>query len=254
VLAELAKGRMRHQRQELEQALSGRVREHHRFLLSNHLTHLDFLEEQIARFNNKILEYVQASPPVSQLPTSSSGQQTQPPTSKNSPTGVPNWQESIALLDTIPGVSRQTAELLLAEVSPDMSRFPSASHLARWARLCPGNHESAGQRYSGKTGSGNTWLRSGLIPAAHAAVKCKTTYLAAVYRRLAPRRGKKRAIVAVRDRMLVAAYHILLHRKPYRDLGHQYLDEHRQENLVKRLSHRMPQLGYNVVLEPMTTT
>ena len=110
-----------------------------------------------------------------------------------------------------------------------MSRFPSATHLARWARLCPGNHESAGKRYSGRTGSGNVWLRSGLIQAAHAAVKCKTTYLAAVYRRLAPRRGKKRAIVAVRARMLIAAYHILLHREPYRDLGSQYLDERRQE-------------------------
>jgi transposase len=254
VLAELAKGRMRHKRQELEQALSGRVREHHRFLLSNHLTHLDFLEEQIAIFNSKIDEYIQASPPKNESQIPISEPQTQPAASTNSPSWTLNWQQSLALLDTIPGVSRQTAELLLAEVGSDMSRFPTAAHLARWARLCPGNHESAGKRYSGKTGSANNWLRSGLIQAAHAAVKCKKTYLYAVYRRLAPRRGKKRAIVAVAHRMLIAAYQILLKQEPYQDLGHQYLDERRQENLVKRLSHRMRQLGYNVVLEPLSTT
>ncbi len=253
VLAEFAKGRMRHKRQELEQALSGRVREHHRFLLASHLTHLDFLEEQIAVFSSKIEEYIQASP-RDEFSTSVSDGQTQNTQNFNCSSSALNWQQSLALLDTIPGVSRQTAELLLAEVGSNMSRFPSAAHLARWARLCPGNYESAGKRYGGKTGSGNNWLRSGLIQAAHAAVKCKNTYLSAVYRRLAPRRGKKRAIVAVAHRMLIAAYYILLRQEPYQDLGDNYLDPRYREKAVKRLHHRMHQLGYNVVLEPIPRT
>ena len=120
------------------------------------------------------------------------------------------------ILETIPGVARRTAELLLAEIGIDMSRFPTASHLAKWARLCPGNNESAGRRLSATIGQGHQWLRSGLVQAAQATVRCRGTYLASVFRRLASRRGKNKAIMAVAHRLLRAAYYILLKREPTR--------------------------------------
>jgi len=131
---------------------------------------------------------------------------------------ISRCKEAVKLLDSIPGVARRTAELLLAEIGLDMSRFPTAGHLAKWARLCPGNYESAGKRLSGTTGSGNQWLRSGLVQAAQAAVRCKGTYLASLFRRLASRRGRNKAIVAVAHRLLKAAYYILSKREPYKDL------------------------------------
>lgn len=147
-------------------------------------------------------------------------------------------------------MGRQTAELLLAEIGSDMSRFSSEAHLAKWAKLCPGNHESAGKRHSGRTGQGNNWLRSGLIQAADAAVRCKDTYLKAVYQRLVKRRGKHKAIVAVAHRILKAAYHILSKQQAYRDLGANYLDSRRPEKLLNRLRHQIEQLGYQVSVEP----
>jgi transposase len=159
----------------------------------------------------------------------------------------------VSLLDTIPGVARQTAELLLAEIGTDMSRFPSSAHLAKWAKLCPGNNESAGKRYSGSTGQGNNWLRSALVQAANAAARCKNTYLSAVYRRLAARRGRNRAIIAVAHRILTAIYHMLSKQQPFHDLGALYLDERRKNHVLKRMCHRLQQLGYQIHLEPTTT-
>ncbi len=250
-LCELAKGALRNKRQELEQALSGRVREHHRFLIAQHLIHLDFLSEQIAIFDAKITEHIQAqtlTPPDAEPPTQSHSSSSDRETiSENCPL---SWEAAVALLDTIPGVARATAELLLAEIGIDMSRFPSAAHLARWARVCPGNNESAGKQFSGRTGQGNSWLRSGLIQAANAASRCKNTYLAAVYQRLAARRGRKRAIVAVAHRILTAAYHMLSTGQPYRDLGVSYLNQPQKLHLLKRMRSRLEQLGYKVTLEP----
>lgn len=253
VLADLARGCLRRKQQQLEQALRGRVREHHRFLIANHLTHIDFLDEQIAVFDAKITEYIQASTPPTDPPAASS------PLSEPSPstdslsaiTSHLSWEQAIALLDTIPGVGRHTAELLLAEIGADMSRFKSAAHLAKWARLCPGNYESAGKRYSGRTGQGNNWLRTGLVQAANAASRCKKTYLSAVYRRLAARRGRNKAIVAVAHRILTAIYHILTKHQPFQDLGASYLDEPRQQHLLQRMSERIQQLGYQVNLQPV---
>jgi transposase len=251
-LADLTHGSLQHKREQLEQALSGRVREHHRFLIASHLSHLEFLEAQIASFDVRIAQHLETQPPL-KPPESSAGSESEPSSSTFPSTTNPqslSWEQAVQLLDTIPGVARRTAELLLAEIGLDMSRFPSAAHLAKWARLCPGNCESAGKRLSGSIGQGNNWLRSALVQAAHAAVKRQGTYLAAVYRRLAARRGKLKAIVAVAHRILIAAYHILRKQQPYQDLGANYLPEHRQERVLSRLCRQFQQLGYQVSLQP----
>ena len=165
-MADLAKGRLRDKRAALEQALTGLVRPHHRTLIADHLTHIDFLDERIEFITQEIREYMDEH--------------------------FPDDDEAIRLLDTIPGVDRKTAELILAEVGSDMSRFPSADHLASWAGLAPGNNESAGKKRSGKVRKGDRWLRSGLIQAAHAAARKSTCYLASQYHRLAARRGARK--------------------------------------------------------------
>ena len=142
------------------------------------------------------------------------------------------WAAAVELLDTIPGVGRATAELLIAEVGTDMGRFGSAARLASWAKVCPGNNESAGKRYSGRTGHGNAWLRSGLVQAAHSAVVVKDSYFAKVYRRLRVRRGGKRALMAVAHRLLMAVYHMLLKHEPYRAPEPTAQDERRKHQLV----------------------
>jgi transposase len=258
-LAELAKGSLRNKRPELERALQGIVRDHHRFLLAQHLAQIDFLDEQIALFDTHIVRYMAqvtlgdtlgdtpespaAPPPATDTPTATS--------TDSAPAAPLSWAEAVTLLDTIPGVSRRTAELLLAEIGPDMRRFPSAAHLVSWAKVAPGNNESAGKRYSGAIGHGNRWLRTGIVQAAWAAVKVKKSYLASFYHRLAGRRGAKRAIVAVAHRMLTAVYHMLTKREAYHDLGATYLDERNQANLIKRTKQRFAQLGFRITIEPL---
>jgi transposase len=251
-LAELAKGRLRNKRSELERALNGIVRDHHRFMLAQHLAQIDFLDEQIAQYDGQIAEHM-----AQDLPDSPS----QPPSTPDIPAAtsadVPlppvtpiTWEEAVVLLDTLPGVNRRGAEMLLAEIGADMSRFPSAAHLASWAKVAPGNNESAGKRFSGATGHGNRWLRTGIIQAAWAAVRVKKSYLSSFYHRLAARRGAKRAIFAVAHRMLIAVYHMLTKREAYHDLGATYLDERNKTNVVKRSVRRLEQLGYQVTIEP----
>jgi transposase len=219
-LEALVHGRLRDKLPELQQALTGRVREHHRFLLAQHLAHLDFLDEQIAAYSREI-ERLTAP-----------------------------FDELVTLLDTIPGVARNTAELILAEVGADLSRFPTANHLASWAGLVPGNNESAGKRLSGTMRQGSQWLRAGLTQAAHAAARQKNCYLAAHFHRLAGRRGKKRATMAVAHSILVIAYHVIQRRKPYEDLGSNYFDEHQKVSTANRLTRRLEKLGYRVVITP----
>jgi transposase len=219
-LETLVHGRLRDKLPELEQALRGRVRAHHRFLLTQHLSQLDFLDEQITAYSQEI-ERVTAP-----------------------------FEELVALLDTIPGVARTTAELILAEVGPDLSRFPDADHLAAWAGLAPGNQESAGKRLSGTMRQGSQWLRAGLAQAAHAAARQKDGYLSAQYHRLAGRRGKKRAVMAVAHSILVIAYHLIQRREPYRDLGSHYFDERQKVSTANRLTRRLEKLGYRVVVTP----
>lgn len=215
-LANLAIGRLREKLPELEAALAGRVRTHHRFILAQHLAHLDFLEEQITHYSDELERL------------------THP------------FEDLVELLDTIPGVARTTAELILAEVGSDMSRFPTAAHLAAWAGLAPGNHESGGKRLSGQTRKGNAWLRTGLVQAANAAARQKHTYLSAQYQRLAARRGRQRALIAVAHSILVIAYHMLQRHEPYHELGGNYFDERKRASVANRLTRRLERLGYTV--------
>lgn len=218
VLADLAHGRLREKREQLVKALEGRVKPHHRFVLTELLCQIDSLDETIARFDEQI-EAVRAP-----------------------------FEEAVTLLDTIPGVAHRTAEIIVAEIGADMSRFPSADELAAWAGVAPGNHESAGRRYSGKTRKGNRALRTALTQAAHAAARTKT-YLAAQYRRLAARRGKSRAIMAVAHSMVVMAWHMLSRKEPYREAGVDYFDKLQADDLAKRLQKRLETLGYHVTLQ-----
>jgi transposase len=218
-MAELARGRMRDKRDLLTQALAGRVQAHHRFVLTELLAEIDNLDETIARFNEQIAEYCRP------------------------------FEEAVALLDTIPGIGRETAEVIVSEIGTDMSRFPTAAHLASWAGVAPGNHESAGKRYSGKTTKGNHTLAAALNQAAHAAAVTKNTYLSAQYRRLAARRGKKVAIVALEHTLLVIAYHLIQRKEPYQELGGDYFDKRRPEATARRLVKRLEQLGFTVSIQ-----
>ncbi len=193
-LAEMAKGRLRKKRVELEKALEGRVRDHHRFMIAAHLVHLDFLEEQISVFDEAILEAVERE--TRRTIESSSGTSGDEGSPHNT-SGPLSWAQAVELLDTIPGVGRKGAEMLLAEIGSDMTKFPNAAQLASWCKVCPGNNESAGKQYSGRTGRGNPWLRTGLVQMAHAAVRVKNSYLGALYRNLVGRLGPKKAIMAI---------------------------------------------------------
>jgi len=219
-MAELAKGRLREKRAELVKALSGRVKPHHRFVLSELLCQIDNLDEAIEHFNEQIEAYCRP------------------------------FEQAVTLLDTIPGVAREAAEIIVAEIGVDMSRFPSAHHLAAWAGVAPGNYESAGKRKSGRLRQGNRTLKTVLNQAAHAAARTKDTYLAAQARHLTGRRGKKRAIMAVAHSILVIAYHLIQRQEPYRELGGNYFDQRRPAATTKRLVERLEQLGYQVSLQP----
>jgi transposase len=253
-LAELAHGRMRSKRAALEQALTGRLRQHHRYLLAQHLLHLDFLDEQIEELDQQLARMIALEPPVEESPGDSAGSGPHPEEAEGG-TGagagsVMSWAEAIEVLDTIPGVGRLAAEQIVAEIGTDMGRFQSAAHLASWAKVCPGNDESAGKRRAAKTGQANRWLRSVLVQAAWAAVRVKESHLARVYHRLAGRRGVKRAIMAVAHRILVAAYYMLRDRVPYQEPGAPPADEQRKAQVLSRMLKRIEKLGYTVSLEP----
>ncbi len=159
----------------------------------------------------------------------------------------------LLLIDTIPGVARKVAEVIVSEIGTNMSCFPTADHLASWAGVAPGNNESAGKRLSGKTTKGNRALVSALTQAAHAASRTKNTYLSAQFHRLAARRGKKRAIMAVAHSILVIAYHLIKSKEPYHDLGAGYFDKRKAQSTAKRLVRRLQELGYSINLDPLAT-
>lgn len=219
VLAALARGKLQRKRPALEEALEGLMGPHQRMLLRSQLSHLDFLDTQIAQLDQEVARRMGP------------------------------FEEALQRLDGIPGVGRRTAEQVVAETGIDMSRFSTASHLASWSRLCPGNNESAGKRRSGHTGGGNPWLRSALVEAAWAAARTKGTYLASQYHRLASRRGAKRAAVAVAHTILVIIYHLLRNQKGYQDLGVNYFDERDRLAVIRRSARRIERLGYKVTLE-----
>lgn len=218
-MAELSRGRMKEKREQLSRALEGRVKAHHRFVLTELLIQIDSLDETILRFAHEIEEYCRP------------------------------FEAAVILLDTIPGVARQTAEVIVSEIGIDMSRFPSEKHLAAWAGMAPGNNESAGKQFSGRTRQGNKPLSVALVQAANAAAHTKNTYLAAQYHRLAGRRGKKRAVVAVAHSILTIAYYMIKRQEPYRELGGDYFDRRQSQTATRRMVRRLEQLGYQVSLQ-----
>jgi transposase len=219
-LAQLARGRMQSKVPQLEQALQGRLTETHRFLLQVQLDHITSLDALIERLSGRIRELT-----------------------------APFVQE-MERLDEIPGVDRRTAENVVAEMGTDMSRFPSADHLASWAGVCPGNNESAGKQRSGRTRRGNTWLRTILTQSVWGASRKKNSYLPTQFRRLKGRRGAKRAAIAVAHTLLVIMYHVLKDARPYQDLGPDYLSRLHANRLTKSLVKRLEKLGHKVTLEP----
>lgn len=219
-MAQFARGRMRSKRELLVQALTGHLQAHHRFLLAEHLKHLSELQDGIARLSAEIAERLQP------------------------------YEKLLARLETIPGIKRRLAEVILAEIGSDMRRFPSAQHLASWAGICPGNHESGGKRLSGKTRKGSQWLRTALVEAAHAASHCKDSYLSAQYHRLAFRRGKKRAAVALAHTLLIIVYHMLAREEDYQELGGTYFDGLDRDKKEKSLVRQLERLGFEVALTP----
>ena len=219
-LAEMARAKLRNKIPELRLAFEGRFVEGHRFQMEQLLDQLHFLDATVAEFEQKIEE-------------------------RNRP-----FEDKINLLVTIPGVDWITASSLVAEIGGDINQFPTAQHLASWAGMCPGNEESAGKRYSGKTRKGSRWLSRVLCQAAWAASHTKNTYLSAQFRRLAAKRGKQRAIVAVAHSILVAAFYILKRNEPYREAGGNYFEQKNPAVVRRYLVRRLERLGHRVILEP----
>jgi transposase len=221
ILADLARGRLRAKLPALRQALAGRFRDHHAFLVGQILAHLDYLDEAIDMVSGRIEELL-----------------------------APFGAEAVERLDTIPGIDRRTAEVILAELGLDMSVFPTAAHAASWAGLCPGNHESAGKRRSGKTRKGSRWLRAALIEAALAAIRTRDCAFGARYRRVMRHRGHQKAVVAVAHALLVTAYHILARRTVYVEPGAAYYDRRNAERIRRQAIHTLERQGYRVTLQP----
>ena len=218
-LAQLSKGKLRQKLAELELALEGLMGDHQRFMLRSQLRHLDFLLGEIEGLDQEVMERV--SP----------------------------FEPQVQQLDAIPGLGRRNAEEILAEIGVDMNQFPSAAHLVSWAKVSPGNNESAGKRKSGRTGKGSPWLKPALVEGARGAIRTKGTYLSAQYHRLAPRLGKNRATMAVAHSLLIAIYYVLRDGSSYRDLGGDYFDQRNRYATVQRSVQRIERLGYRVTVE-----
>lgn len=219
-MAALAQGRLRKKRAELEQALEGRLDEHHRFLLQVQLRRLDSVDADIACLDARIDQALESC-------------RTQ-------------WE----VLQQIPGVSGGVAAVIVAELGPDMSVFPSAQHAAAWAGVCPGNNESAGKRMRAGARKGNVHLRTALVEAAIAASRTKDSYLRDKFYRLRARRGTRRAAMAIAHKILIAAYHLLSTGGPYRELGATYLDGLEKRRTTRNLVRRLERLGYEVTIGP----
>lgn len=218
-LAKLADARVKATKAQLEDALMGRIRDHHRFLLRLHLDQIDALDQSIRKIENKVEELL-----------------------------VP-FGSLMERLQTIPGIKGVAAAVLLAELGDDMSKFPTAGHLVSWACLCPGQDESAGKKRSTRTRKAQ-WLKATLVQAAWAAVKRKDTYLHAQFHRIRARRGAKKAILAVASSILTAAYYIIKNGTSYQDLGPDYFQRHDHHRAAHRLVQRLQQMGFAVQLQP----
>jgi transposase len=219
-LADLAQGTARKKRAALVEALHGRVRDHHRGLLKVHLELVTALEQALANIDATVGKTLA---PIHQ---------------------------SARLLTTLPGVSDLTAQVMVAEIGVDMSRFPTAAHLISWTGLCPRSDESAGKRRSTRVRKGAPWLKVALVTAAWAAVRVKDSYLQAQFHRLRSRRGPKKAILAVAASMLTAAYHMLKNGVEYKDLGAEHFTRRDRSKMIQRLVRRINDLGCQVQLIP----
>ena len=217
-LAELAKGRLREKRADLEQALRGLLGQHQRYLLTRQLAHLEFLNREIDDLDQEVARRVDP------------------------------FEETVQAVDTVPGIGRRTAEIIVAEVGTDMTRFPSPRHLASWAGVCPGNHQSGESRGRSPVRKGNNWLKPALVEAARAAARTRS-YLGAQYHRLARRIGANRAAMAVAHSMLVMLHHIIRTGQDYIDLGHGYYEERDRAAITKRSVRRLERLGFQVTLQ-----
>lgn len=233
-LAELARRRLREKIPQLRVALEGRFTEHHRFMLRMLLEHLNYLEKAIADFDARIEALMKA--------------QQQQAEGEDGGTVLP-FAQAVELLTEIPGINRCTAENIVAETGTDMGQFPTAGHLAKWAGMCPGNNQTGGKHKSTHTGKGNRWLRRALSQAAWAAGRTKKTYLSAQFRRLASRRGKKRAVIAVGHTLLVIVFHMLKKGAHYQDLGAEHFDRLNPSRVTRYLVKRLESLGYKVQLQ-----
>jgi transposase len=224
LLADLAIGKLRRKIPQLEKALQGKVEEHHRLILAQLLSDIELFDEQALAVSLMI------------------GQR------------LKEQEELIQRLDEIPGVARRTAEVVLAELGTDMSRFPSDRHAAAWAGLCPSNKESGGRRFAARSRQGNKALKRSLAEAAMATGKTKDTYLGAQYRRIGARRGKKRGSLAVAHSILRICYHMIKNQSHYKDLGPDYFDRRNEASVTRRLVKRLEGLGYTVQLKKDTAT
>jgi transposase len=221
VLAEMALGKMRIKRAALGEALAGHFDPHHAVAVRQILNHVDFLDHSITVVSEQVA------------------------------TRMAPHAAAIRLLVGIPGISRLSAEVIIAETGGDMSRFPSPAHLASWAGLCPGNHESAGKRRRVGTTNGNRWLRRTLLESARAAARTKGSYFGAQYRQIAHRRGPNKAAVAVAHSLIDVIWHILTTGELFSDLGVDYYQRHRDpEQITRRLVAQLEQLGHTVTITP----
>jgi transposase len=221
-LAQLAKGKLKKKLAALGPALEGRIQEHQRFMLGELLGQVEELERRIARYQEQIELVVEK-----------------------------HFKEEVKLVRSIKGVERIAAAAIVGEIGIDMTRFPTARHLCSWGGLCPGNHESGGKRKSGRTRKGNPWFRRVMTQVAWAASHSKNTYLATLYRKLAPRRGKKRAVLAVANAMAGILWYMLSRRVPYKDLGADYYEKVNGEHLRRYYIRKLQKLGLKVQVEPI---
>jgi transposase len=220
-LAQLAKRKLRSKIPELEKALSGKLRTHHRLILEQLLADIALFVAQIAELDAHLEQLLRKD------------------------------DDHIGRLDGTPGINRRVAEVIIAEAGTDMGRFPSANHFASWIGLCPGQNESAGKRRSGRTRKGNRALRAALVESAHGAVRKKNCYFGAQFRRIAPRRGRKKALIAVAHSLAVTIYHIIKNQTAYVELGAGFFDQLNPIRVLHRLTKRIQNLGYNVQLSPI---
>jgi transposase len=220
-LGDLAVGRLRVKTDQLRLCVPGRFNRHHALMVAQLMAHIDFLDDALRRLDARVDEMM-----------------------------VP-FVDARDRLVTIPGVKKRTAEIIVAEIGIDMTRFPTPGHLASWAGVCPGNNESAGKHGSTSTRPGDQWLTSALAEAAWGAVRTKNCYLGVRFWRIARRRGQQRALIAVAHSILVICWHLLTENTTYQELGPDYLAGHDNPERRKRyLVHQLEQLGLKVSLEP----